>query len=146
MILKQNAQRNHDKVELFQLLDSKNAHWPDDTWIDDNDHEDGDLFDVGPRQPLEPIVGWPSDAFRALTAAKHVRENVVSALKRCAFVAKSAVVQCRRDWTGRKRAILETRELPNKTAYIRIREPIETTVRKNRLLKAKLVKRITDDK
>jgi hypothetical protein len=82
---------------------------------------------------------------RALGAARHVGGDALPAFKLWALAAKSAVMQCWGDWTGHQKAIAETQEVLNKSGCVCVRKPVETSLHEKQLLKAKLVKRITNE-
>jgi hypothetical protein len=146
----QNAQRNNDDVELAEIVESESTYQTDDTWgedLDDEDDEDddGDLIDAAFGKTPKPIVGWASDMLRALGTARYVGGDVLPAFKLWALAAKGAVMQCWGDWTGHQKAIAETQKVLNKSGCVYVRKPVETSLHEKRLLKAKLVKRITNE-
>jgi hypothetical protein len=143
----QNVEGNNDDVELMEIVESDSTYQTDDTWgenLEDED-DDGDLFDAAAGKTPKPIVGWASDMLRALGTARYVGGDVLPAFKLWALAAKGAVMQCWGDWTGHQKAIAETREVLNKSGCVIVTKRVETSLHEKRLLKAKLVKRITNE-
>jgi hypothetical protein len=140
-----------DEIELTEIVDMEDTHPTDDTWskdLDDHDDEedDGDVFDAPPGKTRIPIVGWASDALRALKPATYVGGSVVPAVKQWALAAKSAVMQHWGDSTGHGNAIAETRAVLNNGGCVCVRKPVQLSLHEKRLLKARLVKRIANEK
>jgi hypothetical protein len=143
------VQRNQDEIDLMEMFNSENTHQTDDTWaeeVDDEDDEVGDLFDAAPGKARMPIVGWVKDALGALKPARYVGSGVVPAVKQWALVAKSTVMQYWGYWTGHEKPVVETREVLVKSGCVCVRKPVELSLHEKRLVKAKLVKRITSER
>jgi hypothetical protein len=140
---------DHDDVEPTEIVDSKSTYQTHDTWkedVDDEDDEDGDLFDAAPGNAHKSVVDWADNALRALKPTTDVGGDVMPSVKRWALAGQSAVMQCWGKWTGHEKAIAETREVANNTSRVCVRKPVELSLHEKRLLKAKLVKRVANEK
>jgi hypothetical protein len=139
--------RNHDEVELVEVLKAESTLKADDMWEDDvdEDYDDEEEFlEVGPSGNRKRLVDWASDALRSVTPAWHFGGKMLPPLKSWALSAKAVVMQRWGDSSGQNEAIVETRQVLNKGGLARVRKPAELSLHEKRLLKAKLVKRVTD--
>jgi hypothetical protein len=139
--------RYHEEVALLEVLSAESTHQIDDMWEgnfdeDYDDEEEG--FDVGPGGNRKRLVDWASDALRSVKPTWQVSGKMLPSLKSWALAAKGAVVQCWGGWTGQEEAIVETAEVPHKSELLCLKKPTEMSLHEKRLLKAKLVKHITD--
>jgi hypothetical protein len=116
-------QGNRDEVDLMEIVRVNVLHPTDNAWS-----------------------GWANDALRALKPATDVGGDVMQSVKQWALAAKGAVTQCWGGWTSPKKAIEETREVPNNRGLVRVEKPVELSLDEKRLLKASLVKCIANEK
>jgi hypothetical protein len=150
MTTTQMPQRYYGEDKLMEIMDTEGTPPADDTWREnlgdeDDAEDDGDLLDAAPGNARKSLVGWANDAIRSVKPVSYVAGDAVLAVKQWALAARRAVVQCWDNWTGHEEAVVETRKVLFKNGCVLLRKPVEMSLHEKRRLKAKLVKRITNE-